>query len=130
MPSGELVEIDTNDYKKYGAPICNYNRRYMRVMAHIIEPDGNILVADPWYYKLSFNNYIFDCKIHSKAYGCKHHLERDCAEFIYRHTNCRCFAKIATQSDYDKYCYKSGHSNFVNSDNAKVYKDYSYINYF
>ena len=125
LPSGRLVKIDTKDYKKYGAPICDYNDRYMRVLAHMVETDGNILIADPNCYSRFFTNDIFDCKVHNKKYGCKYHLGKDSDEFINRDRNCRCFAKIASQYDYDKYCYnlyKSGDINFKNSDNAKVYK--------
>ena len=125
LPNGKLIKIDTNHYKKYGAPICGFNNKYMRVLAHMVEPDGNILLADANYFRRFFIKSIFDCKIHNKQYGCKYHLGSDCQEFQQRNLNCRCFAKIATQYDYDKYChnmYKSGNTNFTDSDNSKVYK--------
>ena len=111
------IKIDLKNYKNYVSPFCGFHPVHRRIMAHMVEPDGNILVADTHYMRPIVCSYMFDCDIHNKKHGCKFNLGADSKEFLNRDSNCRCFAKMATQSDLDFYMTRQG----IN-DNARVYE--------
>lgn len=115
--STNKVKIDLNKFQNYVSPFYGFHPIHKRIMAHMVEPDGSILVADTHYFRPIICDYMFDCQIHNKKYGCKFNLGPESKEFLSRNYNCRCFAKIATQSDLDFYMTRQG-----NNDNAKVYK--------
>ena len=110
--------LNMKEYDKYGRP----------TVRHVVEPDGNVFVCakhtirTPRLHLGSRHR----CNMHNTLMGCKFHLGIT-DSFTHRTKkeldHCRCYCRLATQYEYDKWCYNDCIKNDRPlDDNAKIYK--------
>ena len=118
MRDGTEHSIHLSKYKKY-----NGIQRSSEI-AHLLDSDFRVF--------LSINKPLFRptqlkiahmCPVHSENLGCKFNPGRVWSdEFKHKHKDCRCWARFATQFEYDLSNYKDYKNNIIPiNDNVRIF---------
>lgn len=119
------VRVPANLYPNYACPIKGRPVGSAHVGAHVVEPDGSLHFIQTSFTRSVFPLRIFDCPLHQLTLGSRFTEGAHASDFLTHASNCTCFSKLATQYDFDKFCYSSLKTETQLWENMCVYRTLS-----